>query len=181
LGDENIVVNRSMARSGRSILWRLALQSHEWQLGRSLICQGKEERKSIQLLCNKTYVSAPRGEKSMASWPIISFQGLYRSRSPLFHWGDECDRRRPLFSSHFSMGLSHTRTMSSRKGGAVKRLSRATQRVTRPKVTPTVPRVVEPQQTLPSFAQVASVVDHSALIVARPIEWCVRRWTVLFQ
>lgn len=169
-----------MARSGRSTLWRLALQSHEWQLGRSLICQRKEEFKSIQLPCNKTYASVPHDENFTASWPSISFQGL--STSSLFHWGDKCDRRGPHFASHFSgVGLSQTRTMSSRKGGAVTRLSRATQRVTRPKPTPTAPRVVQPQQTLPSFAQVASVVDHSALIVARPIEWCVHCWTVLLS
>lgn len=52
---------------------------------------------------------------------------------------------------------------------AVKRLARASQRAQ--PVAQRVPTEVVPQETSPAPSQVSDVVGHSALIIARPIEW----------
>ena len=163
---------KSMTRSGSLSLWRLVRQCHEWQLGRNLdlIRRCEEGCKAKISMFSRTFVSV--------SGPRYTDRDLSKSTT-VFPFGNK-----PVLPHYFQSSLiysnfvwSQLRAMSSRKGGAVKRLARAAQRVSKPlSQTPhesTAPKVVKPQEVLPSFAQVASVVDHSALIVARPIEWCV--------
>ena len=81
-----------------------------------------------------------------------------------FHQTLSQNRHAPVvFAFQQLQGYSTRRT-------TVKRLSRASQRVSQP-IPQRVPTEVIPQETSPAPAEVADVVDHSALIIARPLEW----------
>lgn len=76
-------------------------------------------------------------------------------------------------SDKIAWDLHHMRTFAASSGGrksaAVRRLQRASERaVTRPRAEQ--PSVV-PDETPADQLEVANVVGHNALIIARPIEW----------
>jgi uncharacterized protein YxjI len=66
------------------------------------------------------------------------------------------------------------RSYATGKRNAAKRLSRASQRttgVTSPAPRVVVSEVVSPQEAQSDIAQVSDVVDHSALVITRGVEW----------